>query len=280
MSTNRGLFKADLKDLLYAYDNDDPYVYYHFFGKNEGMDITEMNGGCTPCGIRLKNNDISFPTMDGALWVTPTMPVRFPDGNVFIDQVVVNGRKTDTNSTDNMLFDAGTHDISFNLGFSAWCDKENVYIYYTTDSSSKLWQKVDVQHPVIRLSNLPYGQYTLYIKKLKGFGNENYVTKRVNFEIEAPWFLSWWGKSLIIFVFVVIVIIISVIANRRSLMRQIRLRNLLDKKTKEILKQNEKLEKNDRIKTRLISIISHDIITPLKFLHLTSKYLSERKAII
>jgi signal transduction histidine kinase len=56
------------------------------------------------------------------------------------------------------------------------------------------------------------------------------------------------------------------------------LRNQLDKKTTEILKQNEQLEKKDRIKTRLISIISHDIITPLKFLHLTSKYLFERKA--
>ena len=277
MSTNRGLFKASLADMLNAYEHDVPYLYYHFFGKNEGMDITEMNGGCAPCGIWLKNNNISFPTMDGALWVPPGMPVRLPDENVFIDQVVVNGKKSDTNYFDVMLFDAGTHDISFNLGFSEWCDQENVYLYYTLDSSGKKWQKIEAQHPVIRLSSLPYGKYTLYIKKLKGFGNENYVIRKVDFEIEAPWFMSWWGKLMIIFVFVAIVVIISIVANRRSLMRQIRLRNLLDKKTKEILTQNEKLEKNDRIKTRLISIISHDIITPLKYLHLTSKYLLEHK---
>ena len=278
MSTNRGLFKARLSDLTEAYEHDIPYVYYHFFGKNEGMDITEMNGGCTPCGIRLKNNDISFPTMDGALWVSPSTPVRLPDDNIFIDQLLVNGKKIDTNDTGTMYFYAGTHDISFSIGFSEWCGKENLYLYYSIDSAGGKWQKIDVQHPVIRLSNLPFGQYTLYIRKLKGFGGDNYAIRKLNFEIEAPWYMRWWGISLAVFVFLVIVALITLFANRRSLMRQIRLRNLLDKKTKEILKQNEKLEKNDRIKTRLISIISHDIITPLKYLHLTSKYLSERKA--
>ncbi len=278
MSTNRGLFKASLNDMISARGKGTTYVYYQFYGRNEGMDITEMNGGCTPCAIWLANRNISFPTMDGALWVSPTMPIRLPDSNIFIDQIIVNGRRLDTPVVDCMYFDAHTNDISFNLGFSALCDKENLYLQYTLDTTINKWQKISVEHPVIRLSNLPYGQYTLYIRKLTGFGENNFVIKKICFEIQPPWYMRWWGQASIIFLFLLIVAIASILANRSSLRRQIRLRNLLDKKTTEILKQNEQLEKNDRIKTRLISIISHDIITPLKFLHLTSKYLFERKA--
>jgi hypothetical protein len=52
------------------------------------MEMTELNGGCTPCALRLKNNTISFPTMDGLLWVNPdyAIPV-LPDGDIFIDEI-------------------------------------------------------------------------------------------------------------------------------------------------------------------------------------------------
>jgi signal transduction histidine kinase len=278
MSTNRGLFKAKLTDMINAYEKGIEYIYYHFFGRNDGMDITEMNGGCTPCAIWLANKQISFPTMDGAVWVDPYIPAHMPDSNIFIDQIIVNGKKVDSLFKDSLFFDSKTNDISFNLGFSAWCDKENLYLQYKVAPYSDKWEKIDALHPVIRLNNLPSGQYKLYIRKLTGFGSDNYVTRTFGFEIQAPWYMRWWGQALIIFVFMVIVAIISILANRSSLRRQIRLRSLLDKKTEEILEQNEKLEKNDRIKTRLISIISHDIITPLKFLHMTSKYLAERKS--
>jgi signal transduction histidine kinase len=41
--------------------------------------------------------------------------------------------------------------------------------------------------------------------------------------------------------------------------------------------KNEELEKTDHIKTRLISIISHDLVTPLRFLHMAGKSLLEKK---
>jgi signal transduction histidine kinase len=277
MSTNHGLLKASLEDMLSAFDDNIQYIYYQFFGKNEGMGITEMNGGCSPCGIWLPNNDISFPTMDGLLWIDPHMPVRFPNGKIFIDEIFSNGIRVDSSNLNQILFEAGTSDISFSIGFSAWCDKENVSLQYRLEPTEKEWQKLDILHPVIHLNNLPHGKYDLYIREFKGFGKGNYTLRKINFEIKASWYLTWWGLALLSFFAVSVVTFIAIIANRRSLLQQHKLRNQLDKKTKEILEQNEKLEKNDLIKTRLISIISHDIITPLKFLHITSKYLSDEK---
>ena len=44
-----------------------------------------------------------------------------------------------------------------------------------------------------------------------------------------------------------------------------------------MLEKNEALEKNNTIKTRLISIISHDIVTPLKFVTVAGKKLIEKR---
>jgi len=51
---------------------------------------------------------------------------------------------------------------------------------------------------------------------------------------------------------------------------------MMERKAWEISKKNEALEKNNLIQTRLISIISHDLISPLRFIHLTSKHLLEK----
>ena len=64
---------------------------------------------------------------------------------------------------------------------------------------------------------------------------------------------------------------------KNFLVRQKIFKLLLERKAREIHLKNEALEKSNLIQIRLISIISHDIISPLRFIHLTSKNLIEGK---
>jgi K+-sensing histidine kinase KdpD len=76
---------------------------------------------------------------------------------------------------------------------------------------------------------------------------------------------------------VLIIDAVSRYRNRRLLARQILLQSLVNEKTQSLKQQNDLLEKNNSIKTRLISIISHDIVTPLKFLTVAGKGLIDNK---
>ena len=67
---------------------------------------------------------------------------------------------------------------------------------------------------------------------------------------------------------------------RQLKLNQLRLEEQVSEKTKELQAKNEVLEKNDSIKTRLISIISHDIVTPLKFLTAAGKNLIEKRNVM
>lgn len=277
ISTNRGLLKANLSEIVNAYEKNQPAIYYHYFGKNDGMEMMEMNGGCSPCALTLKNKTISFPTMDGLLWVNPekAIPV-LPDGEIFIDEISADSISINA-ETDKIVLPAKTNELIFKLSFAAWCNKENIYLEYQLDDTAN-WKPVATEiDAIIRLTNLSPGQHLLRIRKLNGYGITNYSYKQIAFAIIVPWYKKLWFNFLVL-LFIGGLISLYIRFRTGQLKRnQDRLEKLVTEKTKELQEKNEVLEKNDSIKTRLISIISHDIVTPLKFLTAAGKNLIDKK---
>lgn len=281
ISTNRGLFKASLSEITNAFEKDMAVVYYHYFGKKDGMEMTELNGGCTPCALRLKNNIISFPTMDGLLWVEPgkAIPV-LPDGEIFIDEMLVDNIAVDTDSLQYKSLPAQTAEIIFSLGFSAWCNKENIYLDYQLNDTTN-WKAVNTENETfIRLGNLEPGKYILRVRKLNGFGKNNYSYKTIKFSIATPWYKQWWFNVLIAAAILGIFFLFYVVRVKQLKRNQLKLEKQVAEKTEELLQKNDRLEKNNNLNNRLISIISHDIITPLKFLNVAGKNLLEKKSVM
>ncbi len=278
ISSNRGLFKASLTDLTDAYENNRRQVYYHYFGKNDGMEITEMNGGCAPCGLALKNGTLSFPTMDGLLWVNPVLAKPLlPEGNIYIDEFLAGNKKINTDSLELVKLPYKDRDVNIRIGFSSWCNKENIYLEYQLDKS-KEWVPVDVNKGAyISFNNLDPGKHYLRIRKLNGFGINNYSYKEITFSIQIPWTQRWWFYVLCGLVLFGLVALYLRFRTRQYQVRQKKLEEQVAGKTRELQQQNEMLEKNNAIKTRLISIISHDIVTPLKFVTVAGKNLMEKR---
>ncbi|MBL7747116.1 MAG: HAMP domain-containing histidine kinase [Chitinophagaceae bacterium] len=281
ISTNRGLFKASIDEMINAYETGARQVYYHYFGRRDGMDMTEMNGGCAPCALLLKNKTISFPTMEGLLWVDPvTATPVLPDGEIFVDEVLVDNKRMVLPALEEKPLSASRHDILIRIGFSAWCNKENIYLEYRMNDDTE-WKPINIENGAsIQLNNLGKGDYVLHIRKLNGFGVNNYSYKEIRFSIPAPWHQRWWFFALCALVLIGIIAVFLRLRTRQYKIRQRKLEKQVDQKTRELLEQNEILEKNNTIKTRLISIISHDIVTPLKFLTVAGKNLLEKRKLM
>src|SRR5688572_1802881 len=276
ISTNRGLFKAKIDELIDAYDKNSSTIYYHYFGKNDGMEMIEMNGGCNPCALQLKNKTLSFPTMDGLLWVNPekAKPI-LPDGEIFIDEIIADSIRI-TDQTGEISLPPKTNEITVRLAFSGWCNKENIYVDYQLDDT--VWRSVNTDmDAVIQLRNLASGDHTLQFRKINGFGANNYSYKTIQFSIITPWYRTWWFTLLTILAVTGLILLYVNLRTRQLKLYQLNLEEQVAEKTRELKEKNEVLEKNDSIKTRLISIISHDIVTPLKFLTAAGKNLIEKR---
>jgi len=281
ISTNKGLFKTTLSELVSAADSDSSSVYYYYFGKSDGMDMTELNGGCTPCALVKKDKTISFPSMDGLLWVNPqaAMP-DLPEGEIYIDQFSVDGKLIDPDSVALEQLPQKTSEIVIRLGLSAWCNKENIYIDYRLNNSAA-WKPINIDKEIeLRFTNLPQGDYKLQLRKRNGFGKNNYSYKELSFNITIPWYKQTWFYALLGLAAIAMVWLYLKFRTRQYVIRQRRLERQVSEKTRELQEKNTVLEKNDAIKTRLISIISHDIVTPLKFLTVAGKNLLDKKPLM
>ena len=278
ISTNRGLFKASIEELISAFNKNLPDVYYYYYGKNDGMEMTELNGGCIPCALVKKNKTISFPTMDGLLWVDPQQAQSLtPSGEIYVDNILVDNKFIAPDSLASRELPAKTAEIILRLGISAWTNKENIYLWYRINDESA-WLPINIEKGIeIGFNNLPQGKYVIHIKKRNGFGKDNYSFKDVEFNITIPWYKRVWFYLSIVAVIYGLVMLYINLRTRQLRANQLRLEKLVAEKTKELQLKNEVLEKNDSIKTRLISIISHDIVTPLKFLTAAGKNLIEKR---
>jgi len=281
ISSNRGLFKVKIAELINAYEKNSSEIYYHYLGKNDGMDMIEMNGGCNPCALQMKNKTLSFPTMDGLLWVHPDkVKLILPNGEIFIDAIIADSIQHDPGQPNSFILPPKTNDITVRLTFAAWCNKENIYLEYQLNDTLH-WQPVNTDvDAAVHLSNLSPGNYLLRFRKLNGFGINNYSYKTIRFRITTPWYKTWWFDILIVLAAGGLVLLYVNLRTRQLKLNQQRLEKQVSEKTKELQAKNEVLEKNDSIKTRLISIISHDIVTPLKFLTAAGKNLIEKRNVM
>jgi len=281
ISTNRGLFRTKTNELINVFENKNANIYYHYFGKKDGMDMTEMNGGCSPCAIKLKNKIISFPTMDGLLWVNPqTINPILPEGEIYIDEILVDNKVYNPDSISLKKLPSKTSEILIKLALSAWSNNENIYLDYQLNDTLN-WKPVDIEKGFeIQFSNIPPGQYKLRIRKHNGNGISNYTYKELDFYITIPWYKKIWFNFLILLFISGLILLYINFRTRQYRQTQLRLEKLITEKTQELLQKNEVLEKNNSIKTRLISIISHDIVTPLKFLTAAGKNLIDKRKIM
>ena len=281
ISSNKGLYMALLKDMTDAFESNTPSrIFYYHFGKEEGMSNIELNGGCTPCAVSLNNGTISFPGMQGPVWVKPSgiNPI-LPSGKIFIDQIIADKTIYETQDDTKLLLPSNTRQVTIQLAYLSWCRKENIYLYYQLDNEEKEDISSTNEQKII-LTNLSYGDHKLRIYKLNGFGKNNVELKLVEFRVGIPWFLQWWSVFIYIILFLFIIWFITYQRTRWLFRKKIELENLINNKTEELNERNLVLQKNDQIKTRLISIISHDVVTPLRFLHKSGKTLEEKGSII
>jgi signal transduction histidine kinase len=285
ISTNNGLFKAALSDIIESFEfmkiqkgTIVPPVYYHYFGPNDGLEATELNGGCTPCAIQLKNGQFSFPTMEGLLWFDP-LSIReiLPAGEIYVDKYLLDGNEL-SNPPENILYlpsRPGKLDIV--LGVNAWSKRENLYMEYKLDQGD--WHPLSIVagEPRLEFINLDYGKHNLQIRKLNGYGINNFSYRNILLDVHLPFYRQWWFQLLAVLAISGMITLYAFYQLRQSRLRETKLAALVAAKTKDLQAKNEQLEKNDEIKTRLISVINHDVITPLKFMNYAGKALLESK---
>ncbi len=289
ISTNHGLFKTSLQALTTAWEKDLQEIYYQYFGKEEGIFNTEFNGGCQPCAIKLSNGMMSFPTMNGTVIFDPLKSHRPPPGGqIFIDEVGIDSTLVKANDDYLQALPYRARNLRFKLIIPHFGNPENIYFSYKLEPYNDAWETQDIiQNNTIQFGGLKPGSYTLYLRVRNGFAPDQFGTTVITFRILKPWFQMWWFYILCILGFIALITGLvkwrtATIAKRKEELQQLvtlqtqhleQQSEQLETQLKQLQNQQVRLEEDNNIKARLIGIISHDMISPLKFMGYMSKRL-------
>ena len=282
ITTNKGLFKASRKDLLdYARLSKPgkvPDVFYLRYTKEQGFYTNEFNGGCQPCAIRLANKYVSLPSLDGLVWFIPEETGQeLPTKKILFDRYQLRGANASI-STDTINLPVDPQQIKIHLATAYFGDLSNLAISYamlknTTKSPRDAdWIDLDGDKATISVGDLSVGNYTLFVKKINGFGAENYTIRKITIIVPPSWYETLWFQFIClllavlgIYLFLKIRLRIIRKENRLLELKIARRTRKLEHTLGALEKSEQELQRQMHIQTRLIASMSHDIKTPLKF---------------
>lgn len=282
ITTNKGLFRAAKKDLQNYADGKTTAIYYHYYDKYAGFNINEFNGGCQPCAIQLPDGHFSLPSMNGLVMFRPGQyEIELPDKAIFIDRVEVDGKQTA--NRDTFVFSKEFDLFKLYVSTPYFDNPYNLRLEFALNRNTEkeVWNKVGSDGSV-SLSSLSSGTYRLQIRKLNGFGGNNYSYKSIVLVIPLAWYETWWFKVCII-----VLGLLGIWGYTRFRLQYIKHKNKvlesrIDERTtalkatlNDLQASEEALRKQTHIQERLMTAIAHDIKSPLRYMMLAAKRLTE-----
>ena len=272
-STNKGLFMSPAKSLIDFWEKGPGNIAYKYYGKLDGIDVLEMNGGCNPCAIRLPNGRISIPGIDGLIQFDPKqLPNLKISLKAYLDKILINNQVYNAEIL-NQNFPASIKYIEFQLGVSGMMSQEDFMLEYKFDDDP--WVRTGIINTNINIGNPSFGAHKLNIR-IRSSNEKYWQNEEYAFYINFPWYLNPIMILLYLIVlafFIYLYVKLRVVIYRR---KQVELEKEVLNKTLSIRVMNESLTKRNQAKDQVIAIMNHDILTPLKYLHITADNLVDQ----
>ncbi len=263
MSTNQGLFRLKRADLGAWTQDTTMNIHCAYYGKNAGLSNSEFNGGCSPPYVRTADGWASFPTMDGLAWFRPEeVPDAYPTNEVLVESVSLNGAPW----SGVLDLPADHKDLVITFSLTYWGDPANAQVEYTLEDGDAGWVVLSPRQRELHFTTLPAGRQVLRIRKVGAVlrGDASVISMPIRVEAplyRRPWFILVCVLGSAILFYGAVQLNASRLRHRNAELE----RKVADR-TRELVEANTGLRRSLEMKEMLVSIISHDIVTPLRFI--------------
>lgn len=284
ISSDHGLFRTHLCSVENFLEDPKNGIYYYYYDKGWGFRNNEFNSRGCPCGLKMSNGNIVMPSIEGAVFFDPSKVTLERHGlGIEIERILLDGK--DTMLASNSHLDPNFHHLEFDIFHSFFDHPNNVYMSYKLQGYKDVWKSVGANSKII-FSKLPYGEYTLKVRKKTGFGKDDFVELTFPFVVDKRYYQTTWFLALLLSAILLVIRLVfnwrlsSVKKRREQLKQEVNRKTLEYQKLSEKLKKNvNKLEKissaqeeSIRIRREMTSIYAHDIRGPLHFIkHIADK---------
>jgi signal transduction histidine kinase len=254
INTNHGLFrirKKDMDDFAAGRNNS---LYYYHIDKSSGFNTNEFNGGCNPASQTDDEGNFYFPSLDGIVYFNPgRVNPEMPDREIFVDDLFVDSQRLDHRKTHAIRPDF--HRLIVDITTPFFGLEENLKLEYTLDSNGGKWYPVN-RDGRITINRLPHGKYNLLVRKHNGSAENRFTHMAIAFEVQPHWYNTWLFFSVVTLTAGSLLFLLYRLRTRILLRQNLRLQMKVDERTSQ-------LEQSTILKERLLSVIMHDMRSPM-----------------
>jgi signal transduction histidine kinase len=284
ISTNKGLFRVAINDLLAYSEHKTSEVFYLYYDKDSGFNTNEFNGGCQPCGAILKNGSFTFPSLVGSVMFNPTLiHSELPDKAIYIDRILKDDKEAGIKDTIKTTQDFSRLQIFISSPYLGHPNNLSFEYKFANDTQ---WTKVNTNQIII-FTTLPYGTRNLLIRKSNGFGYTNFAYHNMVIIVSPYYYQTWWFYGCAaLFITVGLIFIykarIRIIVKRNEILEKLITERTIDleRSITDLQESQQLLKQQTTFQKRLLAAITHDIKSPLRYLVLTGKRLYQTDEII
>lgn len=280
ISSNNGLFKVSKKMLL-DYAQKKSRVLYYRYTNEYGLLNNEFNGSSNPSGNILPDGEFVFPSMEGFVFFKPQeIKSHYPKKDLlFVERAQVGNEILHFKDKLRLKSDFKNADVFLDIPY--YYDIDNLYLEAKLDNTrDEEWKpiKADKRYS---FNNIEPGNYTLTIRFLVG-ENGGFAYKKIFVEVVPYFYQTHICKIVMVLLFSALILLIIQVRTNFQKIKNKKLKNNLYTSNQELQETSHKLEitKNQlrnesEYQQKIMESISHDIMTPVKFIALLSQKLND-----
>jgi ligand-binding sensor domain-containing protein/signal transduction histidine kinase len=304
---DNGVMKVNKEELLSIDLEANDRFNCRIYNKYDGM----PNSECNPTSQALKGSNglLYFPTLEGLSVIDPHDEII----NNFVPPVIIEelySNNTKIDLSGNMTFEPGNTRYTFHYTALSLYEPEQVKFRYILEGFDADWTETGQR--MVSYTNLPHGDYTFQVAASNNDGVWNNIGDRLSFSIKPKFTETLFFFILLLVLSFSLVYIFYVWRITQLRKDQVELEEIVDRRTREVLDKNEALEllmdevkkqnttlldqkqeiekqanelqlqkeelkENMASKDKILSIISHDLRSPLGNIKNMLSLLIERK---
>jgi len=261
-ATSGGLFVTTRGEIEAYCDGKKRSIYYYRYDKKEGLQELEFNGGLNASNCMSADGYLVFNSMSGVfIFHQDSIRQEFPGGEIRLSTLRMDDEETPARDTIALEHDNNGMPVQVSVPYFG--SKDNLQLEYKITPGMDVWKAVDAQGR-ITVGHLSHGNYVLSVRARNGLGPRDYLTKTAVIEVPPLFYETILFRSIagIVLVSACVLATIAIIRLRK----EVRMKNasLYDKNDR-LQRALSELEENISLKEKLISLILHDLKTPLYF---------------
>lgn len=263
MPTNHGLFHCERAAFMAWCEDPTSTVEYTYLGTLSGLSNVEFNGGCEPSYTVLPDGTVCLPSIDGLVRFEPgRITSGMAQGAVLIENMSADD--FDIHRWGTRAMPTGLRQIVVQFSVSFWGDPLDLRMEYRLREEDA-WLPLDRDQRGIVIPEPQPGDYEVEVR-LAGAVPGSSAHHAVYFRITEPWYRTLWGRLLLAVAMIALITFAMKYWSAHLRRRNASLETAVLERTSSLSQANAELQLAVALKERLISIVTHDIVSPLRFI--------------